>query len=186
MEYNPDLVPCGSKPRPSTDPLWSPWWSPPAARPPCSYYLHRRPPRLHLREDLLRVSVYRCRTRALDSLFKNQTVINHVNRKSLTTKTVLRVLSPKIDENNFGTGARAGREIFIFQHTFENQFHFTFKVSSMNHPLTHGSFCQSNATIIASKDTRVEFVTTRSVGFISAVDLLQPLDVSSKLQGRVD
>ena len=79
MEYNPDLVPCGSKPRPSTDPLWSPWWSPPAARPPCSYYLHRRPPRLHLREDLLRVSVYRCRTRALDSLFKNQTVINDVN-----------------------------------------------------------------------------------------------------------
>ena len=39
-----------------------------------------------------------------------------MNRKSLTTKTVLRVLSPKIDENNFGTGARAGREIFIFQH----------------------------------------------------------------------
>ena len=141
MEYNPDLVPCGSKPRPSTDPLWSPWWSPPAARPPCSYYLHRRPPRLHLREDLLRVSVYRCRTRALDSLFKNQTVINHVNKKSLTTKTVLRVLSPKIDENNFGTGARAGREIFIFQHTFENQFHFTFKVSSMNHPLTNRLFC---------------------------------------------
>ena len=102
MEYNPDLVPCGSKPRPSTDPLWSPWWSPPAARPPCSYYLHRRPPRLHLREDLLRVSVNRCRTRALDSLFKNQTVINHVNRKGLSTKTVLRVLSPKIDENNFG------------------------------------------------------------------------------------
>ena len=37
-----------------------------------------------------------------------------------------------------------------------------------------------NATTIASDDRRVEFVTTRSVGFISAVDLLQPLDASSK------
>ena len=76
MEYNPGLELCGFPPRPSTDQLVAHW-----SQPPCPHLLQGRPPRLHLREDLLCVSVYRCRTRALDSLFKNQTVINDVNTK---------------------------------------------------------------------------------------------------------
>ena len=71
-ELNPAPELCGWKPRQSTD-LGR------RCHPPCHHLLQGRPPRLHLREDVLCVSVYRCRTRALDSLFKNQTVINDVN-----------------------------------------------------------------------------------------------------------
>ena len=77
MEFNPGPEPSGWPRRPSTD----------QHRPPCPH----RPPRLHLREDLLCVSVYRCRTRALDCLFKNQTVIiNDVNTKKMPKTHFLR------------------------------------------------------------------------------------------------